>query len=383
MKPYCLPFIAAVLALISCRQNQLFRYNDRADDVILRQNLFDTSMKDGISCYRIPSLVTAPNGDLVAATDERVTSCGDLRECRDINIVIRRSRDNGETWGPIETVADFPDGQSASDPSMTVDAVTKEVFLFYNYMDLDNNPGVYRFHVKRSGDNGKTWSEHRDITGQIADTSRENDFKFITSGRGSQTSDGALLHTMVDIEHGLHAFASEDHGESWHTVSPALIPGDESKIIELPDGRWMVNSRINGGPGRHVYVSGDRGKSWSSRPDTALTDPGCNAAIICYTAKRDGFDKDRLLFVNPDSKEERRNLTVRISYDNGDTWSNGKVIYEGKAAYSSITILRNGDIGVLYEKDDYASIEFVVFSLEWLTDNADNYRPPRRNTQKQ
>ena len=100
-------------------------------------DLFNATDNENISCYRIPAIVTASNGDLVAAIDERVPSCGDLKWSKDINIVVRRSQDNGKIWSDIEMVVDFPFGKSASDPSMIVDEETNEIFLFYNFMDLD------------------------------------------------------------------------------------------------------------------------------------------------------------------------------------------------------------------------------------------------------
>jgi sialidase-1 len=124
-----------------------------ADGVIQHQDLFNTTMNRDVSCYRIPALATAPNGDLIAAIDERVPSCGDLKWSKNINIVIRRSSDNGRTWSAIEKIVDFPLGKSASDPSMIVDAVTNEIFLFYNYMDLDKEKDVYYLHVVKSVDN--------------------------------------------------------------------------------------------------------------------------------------------------------------------------------------------------------------------------------------
>ena len=69
------------------------------------QVLFTVENKQDVNCYRIPALVTAPNGDLIVAIDERVPSCGDLKWSRDINIVVRRSSDNGQTWSDIEKVA--------------------------------------------------------------------------------------------------------------------------------------------------------------------------------------------------------------------------------------------------------------------------------------
>ena len=146
------------------------------------QDLFNTSMSEGVECYRIPAIITAPNGDLIAAIDERVPNCGDLKWSKDINIIARRSSDNGKTWSDIETVVDFPFGQSASDPSMIVDNVTNDIFLFYNFMNLDTEKDIYYLHVVKSSDNGKTWSTPEDITSQIAKPEWREDFKFITSG---------------------------------------------------------------------------------------------------------------------------------------------------------------------------------------------------------
>ena len=72
-------------------------------------------------------------------------------------------------------------------------------------------------------------------------------------------------------------------------------------------------------------------------------------------------------------------MTVRISYDEGLTWTEGKTIYPGGSAYSSLTVLENGDIGLFFEKDDYTENVFVSFSLEWLTDGADHYEKPQEN----
>lgn len=347
-----------------------------AEGVSNRQDLFSTGTRPGVSCYRIPSIVTAPNGDLVAAIDERVESCKDLHLNRDINIVLRRSGDNGETWTDIETVADYPDGRSASDPSMIVDRDKGEILLFYNYMDLDSEPGIYYLHVMRSRDDGRSWSEAEDLTPQIAKPEWRSDFKFITSGRGIQTRSGTLLHTMVNLQKGLHVFGSRDHGETWFLIDTSIEPADESKIVELADGSWMINSRLNDSGLRYVHRSRDQGKTWETRADPTLIDPGCNASLIRFTSKRDGFEKNRLIFSNAKSEDARRNMTVRLSYDEGKSWTEGKTIYSGPSAYSSLTVLGNGEIGLFFERDGYAENTFVRFSLEWLTDGEDRYEPP-------
>jgi sialidase-1 len=361
-------FSAITLAVYAQTEN--FRNNDQNPDFKI---LFNAKMTKRVSCYRIPAIVTAPNGDLVAAIDERVPSCGDLKWSRDINIVIRRSVDNGNSWSEIETVVDYPPGKSASDPSMIVDEQTGKIFLFFNFMDLDNEKDVYYFKVIKSVDNGKTWSSPEDITSQIAKPEWHQDFKFITSGRGIQTSGGKLLHTLVNLNNGLHVFGSDDHGESWYLFDTPIIPGDESKIVELNDGSWMINSRVNETGIRYVHLSFDEGKTWQSEPDSSLIDPGCNASIIRYTSVKNGAGRNRLLFSNLKMKDDRKNLTIRISYDEGKTWSEGKTIYAGSSAYSSMTILSNGEIGLFFEKDNYEENVFARFSLEWLTDGKDKF----------
>lgn len=349
-----------------------------AEGLIQYHNLFDASMLDEVSCYRIPSIATATNGDLIVAIDERVPSCGDLKWSENINIVIRRSEDNGKTWSEIKTIVDYPPGKSASDPSMIVDEITEEIFLFYNYMDLQKEKDVYYLHVVKSGDHGKNWSEPIDITSQICKPEWHHDFKFITSGRGIQTRSGKLLHCMVNLDNGLHVFGSDDHGVSWYLIDTPILPGNESKIAELADGRWMINSRMNGPGMRYIHVSSDEGMTWESAADSNLIDPGCNASFIRYTTINDGHDKNRLLFANANKSDARENMCVRISYDEGKTWTKGKCIYTGGSAYSSLTILKNGNIGLFFEKDDYQENVFVRFSLEWLSKEKDSFINPEK-----
>lgn len=338
------------------------------------QNVFDATKNNNTACYRIPSMVTAKNGDLILAIDERVPHCGDLKNSKDINIVLRRSTDNGKTWSPIQKIIDFPFGESASDPSMVVDKKTGNIFMFYNYMNLKTEKDVYYFHVIKSSDNGKTWSKPQDITKNLSKEGWQNDFKFITSGQGIQTKSGRLLHCLVNLSKGLFVFESNNHGKSWNLLENSVGKVDESKIIELANNQLMVNSRVNKKGSRSVFISSDKGISWQEQKNTQqLIDPSCNASIIRYTSKKDGFNKNRLLFVNPKSGSKRENLTVRISYDEGKTWSEGKTIYKGESAYSTLTILKNGDIGLFFEKDGYTKNVFTSFSLEWLTNGKDEY----------
>ena len=362
------PFLFFLCALGACTPGEKPPDSGSALEFV---DLFNSSTSEGVSCYRIPAITKTLNGDLIAAIDERVPSCNDLRGNPDINIVVRRSTDNGTTWSAMERIVDFPLGQSASDPSLIVDEVTGDVIMFYNYMDLDAEPNVYYLHVVKSADNGRSWSEPEDITAQITRPEWHSDFKFITSGRGIQTRSGRLLHTLVNLDNGMHVFGSDDHGETWFLIDTPIMPGDESKLVELADGNWMINSRVNGSKLRYVHTSDNEGSTWESRPDSLLIDPGCNGSIIRYTSINEGYTKNRLLFSNAKMRDSRENMTVRLSYDEGHTWTAGKTIYPGSAAYSSLIVLDNGDIGLFFEKDNYSENVFVRFTLDWLSDGKD------------
>ena len=134
-------------------------------------------------------------------------------------------------------------------------------------------------------------------------------------------------------------------------------------MIELPDGRWMVNSRVNEGGCRYIHISDDKGRSWTSNPAPDLPDPGCNGAIVHYPYYgEDGC----LLFINAADPEQRRNLTLRYSPDGGLTWSSGMTIVEGDAGYSDIAVLPSGEVAVFYEREGYTVNEVAVISRETL-----------------
>lgn len=320
-----------------------------------RQVLFSNKNQDKVACYRIPSIVTAKNGTLVAVADERHNSCGDLIYNKNINIAMRTSTNKGKSWTGIKTIIDYPDGQSASDPSMVVDKTTGDIFMFYNYMDHSNNGKEFRFHVVKSGDGGNTWGKAQDITDQVVPDGWKKDFKFITSGRAVQTADGWILNTLVKLGEGVYIIGSRDSGKSWFRLPAVATNADETNIVELPDGRWLLNARVRDLGYRKLFYSSDKGASWQEHTETQLPDPTCNASTLVLGKK--------IIFSNLHSQKSRENLGVNISNDLGKSWRFLKTIEPESAAYSVLTPLSRKKAGILYESDNYKDIVFESFKI--------------------
>jgi sialidase-1 len=106
----------------------------------------------------------------------------------------------------------------------------------------------------------------------------------------------------------------------------------------------------------------------TASPGRALIEPPAQASLIRF----DGDGQNRrqhLLFANPASAKRER-MTVRVSDDEGQTWPVARVIHEGPAAYSSLAVLSDRTIGLLYERGErapYEKITFSRFSFGWLT----------------
>ena len=326
-------------------------------------DLFSAGQEPRIACYRIPALATTPSGTLLAAADQRLNTCQDLGRNPDIDIVLRRSTDHGRTWTSVEKVVDLPEGRSASDPSFIVERFSGRVFLFFNSMDHAKSPGIYRLNHVFSDDNGRSWSTPSDITDELLPVEERSDFIFITSGNGHQDTDGNMYLTVVNVTKGhVRIGISEDRGKIWRFAPSAVKPADESRMAVLSNGEWMVNARINGAGHRMIHRSSDKGRTWHPAPDTVLLDPGCNAGLIVVKQKRTDkprTDKPLMVFSNPASSSKRERLTIRISQDDGRSWTDRQLVHAGPAAYSDIAQTKKGDLAVLFERDDYAAIRFL------------------------
>lgn len=335
--------------------------------------------------YRIPAIVTAQDGSLVTATDKRKENLWDLPQ--DIDVVIRRSTDNGKTWGDPLTVAEGRgSGKGYGDPALIRLGNGKLLCIYAGMNGLwQSTPdSPIRTYLSESTDNGVTWTPSRDLTPQLygaesADPVRKRWMaSFCASGRAIQTSSGRVMLVAAVREGGDYSlnnylFYSDDEGVTWNVSQKAMDGGDEAKVAELADGSILMSIR-NKHKGRRIYtLSHDNGVTWSEAGKWEdLKDPACNGDMIRYSTEKDATGKNILLHSIPFDEKERRNVSVYVSYDEGKTWPAGKTICAGPSAYSSLTVLKDGTIGAYVEEGTPGmNLVYLNFSLEWLTGNAE------------
>lgn len=158
------------------------------------------------------------------------------------------------------------------------------------------------------------------------------------------------------------------HGETWQAGEPVGTGMDENKTVELSDGTDMLNSRDSARSGyRKVAYSTDGGRTYGEVTiDRELPDPTNNASIVrAYPDAPEGSDEaEVLLFSHASSQSSRSNGTVRLSDDDGETWSHARTFAAGSMSYSTLATLPDGDVGLLYEPGN--GIRFASFDLDWL-----------------
>ncbi len=341
--------------------------------------------------YRIPAVITASDGNLIIATDKRKYNDGDLPQ--DIDILINRSTDGGHSWSEPLTLAQgtgvnhgFGDCAlvRTDDNGGMMAAFVGGVGLWNS---TANNP--QRSYICTSHDNGITWSAPRDITHYVFGANcvypahRGWISSFFGSGNGLRTSTGRIMFVAAIRENSAYSLNnyviySDDNGETWQCSGRASVGGDEAKVVELVDGRILMSIRHENR--RWYNISEDGGVTWQPYTSTwnDILAPACNGDIIRYTSVNQGFDKNRLLHTVPYGTE-RKDVTMYVSYDEGETWPVSKVLVPYSSAYSSACILPDGTIG-FYVEETYPgetgySTVFYNFSLDWLTNGTDHYTP--------
>lgn len=340
--------------------------------------------QDGYHTYRIPALAVTPKGTVLAICEGRKKGGGDAG---DIDLVMKRSMDNGKTWSAQQVIWDDQEN-TCGNPCAVVDRDTGTIWLLSTWNRGDDREDAIikqtskdtrHVFVINSVDDGITWSKAVEITADVKLTN----WTWYAAGPGSGIQieqgphKGRLVIPCDHIEAATkryysHVIYSDDHGKSWklggrtpqHQVN-------ECEVVELAGGKLMLNMRNydRTKKSRQTAVSSDGGLTWTDqRLDPTLIEPICQAAIerVPATAKN---NKDAILFSNPASEKGRVNMTLRASTDDGKTWPVSRVLYAGPSAYSDLAVLANGEVACFYEggvKNAYESILFVSVPLDTL-----------------
>jgi sialidase-1 len=383
----------ALLVLAGFMSNTLY---GQTETVVYR------SGSENYKSFRIPAIIKAPNGDLLAFAEGRVNGGSDFGN---IQIVLKRSTDGGKHWGAL-TVAASNDTLQTGNPAPVIDLTDPtyprgRLFLFYNTGNASEDlvrqgKGVREAWYKTSLDYGKTWSSPVNITLQVhkpnqphvnpAYIFREDWRSYAnTPGHAIQISQGTYKGRIyVAANHSAgepkrhyadgraFGYYSDDHGKSFKISDDVSIPGgNENMAVELSANKLMMNIRNQLGNVRQriIAISGDGGKVWDTTYfDPNLPDPVCQGSILSV-GKRNG--RSVIAFCNNADTAHRNNLTLRISYDEGKTWQKNYVVakspeeYKGSfSAYSDLVQVDKKNIGILYEKDNYKEIIFNVQKVE-------------------
>jgi hypothetical protein len=343
-----------------------------------------------LASYHVHGLAVLPNDTIIACTEGRHEVC----DAGPHDLLIRRSTDGGQSWTPSTAVVPSVNGQSWANPAFVVDNVTGEVFLFHGLcVRLPENTSCSSdsstVHVISSTDGGVTWSQPRDLTALFDHFPHNWAMHGPGPGHGIQLTSGRLLLTVghrtiitgvptTDRHYGVSTIYSDDHGRTWQSggevpLGPGLATLGEARLVQRADGSVILNSRPGSGNdwARGVAVSTDDGLSWS-RPVldfSAGLFNGVDTGFLRYT-------DDRVLFSRPEAPM-RRNMTVSVSYDDGDSFRYSRVVNPGRSYYSDLARLSDGTIVLLYGRDGDLdgfprSVAVARFNLEWLTQGRDS-----------
>ena len=322
---------------------------------------------EGYNCYRIPALLRVSDKVLLAFAEGRKTGCGDSGN---IDMVLKRSIDNGRNWSQNIIVWDDAEN-TCGNPAPVFDKDTGEILLLTSW----NNDKVF---LIKSSDLGLTWNTPEEITEDVKPTS----WTWYATGPGSgiQIKNGPNTgRLVVGCDHNdqgrsySHVIYSDDHGANWSLggINP-LDNTNECEVAELSNNDLMLNMRNTDGSQkrRKVSISSDGGLSWNYRGiDNTLVSPVVQSSLHRYSFVGDEINENILLFSNPADVADRKNMTLRISNDDGNTWLKSIRLNDGFAAYSDLANYPNKRAAILYEAgytpaDRYQGISFETINIE-------------------
>ena len=383
-----------------------------------RVDLFESGV-GGYAYYRIPGMVVTAKGTVLAYCEGRLDSRGDWAN---IDVLLRRSTDGGKTWGPVRKMSEIPGPKEKNPIPLAQKLARPDEVTYTNGCAIAARDGTVHFffclefnhcYYQRSSDDGLTFSPPVEITSALAGFRREYDWKVLNAGptHGIELANGRLL-LPVGLSTGtspggfkpsvVAVAYSDDHGQTWQTgdiavgTSAAGPNPNCAVLVQLADGRVMLNVRTETKLNRRMVCwSKDGATGWSApSADPALVEPICEASIVRLSTEAAG-GRNRILFANPDNLEnasghaapggsrDRKNLSVKLTYDEGKTWPVSRAIEPGPSAYSDLAVLPDGTVLCLFERGAQGGnlhkpthLSVARFNLEWLTGGKDSLGTP-------
>lgn len=267
-------------------------------------------------------------------------------------------------------------------PFVTSTGQEVPMHIFYRDALFQAYPTSYLY-LMWSDDNGQTWSDPVDLNAQVKPETVG--FTGTCPGRGIQIENGEHAGRLIfpvyssDPETGDQFFSviySDDHGQTWQPGEPVALNetvGDcmsETQLVQFPNGSLQAFSRTHAGFVGTAY-SADGGATWQDAqlvgelPLTAGS--GCQLSAINYAGKIDG--KDAVLLSAPagDSRTNGYIYVGLISENAGRysiDWTYKTEVTDAETyfAYSCLTQLADGSIGLLYEQTNLSqSLDTTIF----------------------
>ena len=333
-----------------------------AEKELFQQQILFRSGTEKTHTFRIPALLTTGKGTVLVFCEARRESG---RDHSNIDLVLKRSQDGGRTWGNMRVLAD--DGPHAmGNPCAVVDRKTGTIWLSFSR----NNQRVF---LTKSVDDARHWSKPVDITSDVLP--EKWGWVGPGPGHGIQLQHGRhagrlVIPAWAGVEKNIafgktqlsYVFYSDNGGKTWrHGQAATVDQSDECEVVELADGRLYMNARSRKGRRRRAYCySDDGGATWSRiKNHPGMPERSCQGSVIRLA-------KNAILVAHPVDEQARKLLTVRLSRDETKTWPVSRLVERGPAAYSDMTVNREGQVLLAYEGDGYRTVKLTRFNLEWL-----------------
>ena len=362
---FCLPLAATALSAAS-DTGGLYRG-------VLKNKTYWIPTVDGnrYQLYRLPGIVVTAKDTVIVYGEARRTEInqdgsGTTNDECEMDLYVRRSTDGGETFGEHIWIAKGAEyyangyGETIDNPVMIVGNNGRLHLLFCC------NAGKSGHFYCYSEDDGVTWSTPRDISADFGDFSFQ--MMAFGPGHGICKEDGTLIVSawVYNGTYRVYTVYSTDNGTTWKIGQKVSENRDETCLVGLSGGAVLMNSRQHTLPSE---TSPYRRLSWSltgisdwssSKANETLIDPAC-AGGMC-SVDLEGLPY-AVLFTNNASRTKRDHLTVRCSFDDGQTWEKSLLIDELAGGYSDIAVDSKGKVYVIYEKAMGSRVHLATFSF--------------------